>query len=259
VSVCQELGLHGEALTISTACAAGNYAIGYAYDLIQLGEAECMLCGGADAMSRKSFSGFYRLGAIAPRACQPFDKNRKGILTGEGSGMLLLESLDGARARGAAIYGEVLGYGLTCDANHPVAPDRKSIADCIRLAHRNAGIQPGDVDYISAHGTGTQANDQTETAAIREVFGPAPPPTSSIKSMLGHTMGAASALSSVACAIAMKDGFIPPTINHDEDDPNCLIDCVPNRARPADLRIVQNNAFAFFGNNAILIMKRYEN
>jgi 3-oxoacyl-[acyl-carrier-protein] synthase II len=259
VSVCQELGLHGEALTISTACAAGNYAIGYAYDLIRLGEADCMLCGGADSMSRKSFSGFYRLGAIAPRACQPFDKNRRGILTGEGAGMLLLESLEGARARGAAIHGEVLGYGLTCDANHPVAPDRKSIADCIRLAHRNAGIRPGDVDYISAHGTGTQANDQTETAAIREVFGPAAPPTSSIKSMLGHTMGAASALSSVACAIAMKHGFIPPTINHDEADPNCPIDCVPNQARAADLRIVQNNAFAFFGNNAILIMKRYEN
>jgi 3-oxoacyl-[acyl-carrier-protein] synthase II len=217
-----------------------------------------MLCGGADAMSRKSFSGFYRLGAIAPEVCQPFDRNRKGILTGEGAGMLLLESLESALQRGAPIHAEVLGYGLTCDANHPVAPDQKSIATCMRVAHQNAGIRPGDVDYISAHGTGTQANDQTETAAIREVFGSAPPPTSSIKSMLGHTMGAASALSSIACVLAMKEGFIPPTINHVEDDPNCLIDCVPNQARPADLRIVQNNAFAFFGNNAIVIYKRYE-
>ncbi len=258
VSVSQELGLHGEALTISTACAAGNYAIGYAYDLIQLGEADYMLCGGADAMSRKSFSGFYRLGAIAPQACQPFDKNRKGILTGEGAGMLLLESLESAVERGARIYGEVLGYGLTCDANHPVAPDQRSIANCMRLAHRNAGIRPQDVDYISAHGTGTQANDQTETAAIREVFGTSPPPTSSIKSMLGHTMGAASALSSIACALAIRDRFIPPTINHEDDDPNCPIDCVPNKARSAELRIVQNNAFAFFGNNAILILKRFE-
>jgi 3-oxoacyl-[acyl-carrier-protein] synthase II len=258
VSVSQELGLHGEALTISTACAAGNYAIGYAYDLIHVGETDHMLCGGADAMSRKSFSGFYRLGAIAPEVCQPFDRNRKGILTGEGAGMLLLESLESALQRGAPIHAEVLGYGLTCDANHPVAPDQKSIATCMRVAHQNAGIRPGDVDYISAHGTGTQANDQTETAAIREVFGSAPPPTSSIKSMLGHTMGAASALSSIACVLAMKEGFIPPTINHVEDDPNCLIDCVPNQARPADLRIVQNNAFAFFGNNAIVIYKRYE-
>ena len=258
VSVSHELDLHGEALTISTACAAGNYAIGYAYDLIQLGEADYMLCGGADAMSRKSFSGFYRLGAIAPHACQPFDKNRKGILTGEGAGMLLLESLDSAVARGATIYAEVLGYGLTCDAKHPVAPDQNSIARCIRLAHHNAGVTPDDIHYISAHGTGTQANDSTETAAIREVFGPAPPPTSSIKSMLGHTMGAASALSTIACSLALKDGFIPPTINHLEDDPNCPIDCVPNEARPADLRIVQNNAFAFFGNNAILILKRHE-
>jgi 3-oxoacyl-[acyl-carrier-protein] synthase II len=258
VSVAQELDLHGEALTISTACAAGNYAIGYAYDLIQLGETDYMLCGGADAMSRKLFSGFYRMGTIAPESCQPFDKNRKGILTGEGAGMLLLESLDAALARGAAIYAEVLGYGLTCDANHPVAPDQNSIADCIRLAHQNAGITPGEVDYISAHGTGTQANDQTETAAIRQVFGANPPPTSSIKSMLGHTMGAASALSSIACALAITDGFIPPTINHVEDDPDCPVDCVPNTARLADLRVVQNNAFAVFGNNAILIMKRYE-
>jgi 3-oxoacyl-[acyl-carrier-protein] synthase II len=259
VSVSHELDLHGEAVTISTACAAGNYAIGYAYDLISLGEADSMLCGGTDAMSRKSFSGFYRLGAIAPHDCQPFDKNRKGILIGEGAGMLLLESLDSALARGATIYGEVLGYGLTCDANHPVAPDQKSIASCIRVAHQNAGITPDQVDYISAHGTGTQANDLTETAAIREVFGSDPPPTSSIKSMLGHTMGAASALSTIACALAIKNGFMPPTINHEADDPNCPIDCVPNQARPADLRIVQNNAFAVFGNNAILIMQRYEN
>lgn len=258
LAVAKEIGITGESLTIPTACAAGNYAIGHAFDLIRTGEAGAMLCGGADCMSRKSFSGFYRMGAVAPERCQPFDKDRKGILTGEGAGILLLESRTGAIARGARIYAEVMGYGLSCDANHPVAPDKSSIARCIRTAHANAGTSPGEVDYISAHGTGTKANDVTESGAITEVFGTLPPPVSSIKSMLGHTMGAASALSSAACALALHEGFIPPTINHESTDPACSIDPVANRARPASLRLVQNNAFAFFGNNAILILSRHE-
>ena len=245
-------------MTIPTACSAGNYAIGYAYDSISLGDTDFMLCGGADSICRKTFAGFYRLGTIAPEVCQPFDKNRKGILTGEGAGILLLESLDSALARGAQIYAEVLGYGLTCDADHMVAPNRSSIARCIRLAHRNAGISASDVDYICAHGTGTVANDITESGAISEVFGSRKPPVSSIKSMIGHTMGAASALASIACAVGLKDGFIPPTVNHRETDPNCDLDCVPNQSRAADLRIVQNNGFAFGGNNAITVYSRYE-
>lgn len=253
VSVAREFCLHGEAITLSTACAAGNYAIGHAYDLIKLGEADFMLCGGVDSLSRSALAGFYRLGAIAPVACQPFDANRQGILIGEGAGMLFLESLESANARGARIYAEILGYGLNCDANHITAPEPQSIANCMRLAHANAGISPADVDYICAHGTGTRLNDAVEAVAIREVFVDRRPPTSSIKSMLGHTMGAASALASVACALAIHYEFIPPTINFLTPDPECDLDCVPNKARMACLNIVQNDSFAFGGNNAITI------
>lgn len=257
-SVVRELGLTDvEALTIPTACAAGNYAIGSGYDAIRAGDVDVALCGGADAVCRKTFAGFYRLGTIAPEKCRPFDRDRKGILTGEGAGILMMESLESARARGARIYAEVLGYGLTCDAHHPVAPDQDSLARCMALAHRNAGISAADVDFISAHGTGTKANDVTEAGAIRQVFD-TPPPTVSIKSMVGHSMGAASALGSAACALAIAEGFIPPTINHQETDPDCGLDCVPNEARSADLSVVQNNALAFAGNNAVLILGRHQ-
>lgn len=258
VSVAQEFALGGEAMTFSTACAAGNYAIGYAYDLLRSGQVQYALCGGADSMCRKTYAGFHRLGTIAPKSCQPFDKYRQGILTGEGAGILLLETLESAVARGARIYAEVLGYGLNCDANHMVSPNRGRIAECIRIAHSNAKIKAAQVDYICAHGTGTMANDTTEVGAICDVFGERRPPVSSIKSMLGHTMGAASAIASVACASAIHNGFLPPTINHTETDPACPIDCVPNKSRPADLRIVQNNGFAFGGNNAILIYGKAE-
>ncbi|HEX5741031.1 MAG TPA: beta-ketoacyl synthase N-terminal-like domain-containing protein, partial [Pilimelia sp.] len=241
---------------LATACAAGNYAIGYGYDAVRAGEVDIALCGGADAVGRKSFASFYRLGAMAPEVCQPFDRDRRGMLMGEGAGMLVLESADAAAARGARIYAEVLGYGLNCDAGHAVAPDGVSFARCMALAHRNAGVRPEDIDLISAHGTGTKVNDTTEVGAIRRAF-PEPPPTVSIKGMLGHTMGAASALGAAACALAITDGFIPPTINHRTTDPECAIDCVPNEARPADLRVVQNNALAFGGNNAVLILGRY--
>jgi 3-oxoacyl-[acyl-carrier-protein] synthase II len=145
---------------------------------------------------------------------------------------------------------------MTCDAKHPVAPDQASIAECMHRALRNSGVRPADIDLVSAHGTGTRANDLTEAAAIRQVFGDSPPPTVAIKSMIGHTMGAASALAAIACAAALHRGFIPPTINHVRTDPECGLDCVPNRARPADLHVVQNNAFAFGGNNAILVLAR---
>ncbi|MGA4841732.1 beta-ketoacyl-[acyl-carrier-protein] synthase family protein [Streptomyces sp. G45] len=256
--IVRELGLVDvEALTIPTACAAGNYAIGNAFDALRDGDVDIALCGGADAVCRKNFVGFYRLGTVAPEVCQPFDQDRKGILTGEGAGILLMESLESARARGARVYAEVLGYGLNCDAHHPVAPDRDSLARCMEVAHRNAGVKPEDIDFISAHGTGTRANDVTETGAIRQVFA-TPPPTVSVKSMIGHSMGAASALASAACALALTEGFIPPTINHGTTDPECGLDCVPNEARAADLNVVQNNALAFAGNNAVLILGRYQ-
>jgi 3-oxoacyl-[acyl-carrier-protein] synthase II len=255
----QELGLtDAEAITIPTACAAGNYAIGYGFDAVQAGEVDVALCGGADAMCRKTFTGFYRLGTIAPECCAPFDRDRKGILTGEGAGVLVLENQLSAVARGARIYAEVLGYGLNCDAYHQVAPNQDSVAACIRLALDNARVRPADVDLISAHGTGTKANDVTEARAIRDVFGERPPPVISIKSMIGHTMGAASALSMAACVMAINHDFIPPTINHVQTDPECGVDCVPNHAVPARLRIVQNNGLAFGGNNAVVILGRYE-
>lgn len=257
--IVRELGLRDvETMTIVTACAAGNYAIGSAFDAIRTGDVEIALCGGADAVCRKTFTGFYRFGTIAPEKCQPFDQDRKGLLSSEGSGVLVLESLRSAQARGARIYAEVLGYGLTCDAGHAVAPDQDSLARCIRLAHRNAGVKPEDVDVISAHGTGTPTNDVVETGAIRQVF-TTPPPTVSVKSMLGHAMGAASALAAVACALAIRAGFIPPTINHENTDPECGpgLDCVPNAARPALLNVVQNNALAFAGNNAVLLLGRH--
>ncbi|MFI9382023.1 beta-ketoacyl-[acyl-carrier-protein] synthase family protein [Kutzneria sp. NPDC052558] len=258
-AIAQELRLSNvETSTIGTACSAGNYSIGYGFDAVRFGEAEFALCGGADAVCRKTFAGFYRLGTIAPECCQPFDVNRQGILTGEGAGVLLLESLDSALARGARIYAEVLGYGLNCDAHHPVAPNQQSVARCIELALENAGVKPSEVDLISAHGTGTKANDICETAAIREVYGGQPPRTVSLKSMLGHTMGAASALAAAACSLAIRHGFIPPTINHVETDPECGIDCVPNVAVEADLKIVQNNGLAFAGNNAIVVLGKYE-
>jgi 3-oxoacyl-[acyl-carrier-protein] synthase II len=257
--IVRELGLEDvETVTVPTACAAGNYAVGYGYDAISSGDVEMALCGGADALCRKTFTGFYRLGTIAPDVCRPFDADRQGILTGEGAGILLMESLESALARGARIYAEVLGYGLSCDASHPVAPDRDSIARCISAAHRNAGIVPSDVDFISAHGTGTKANDVTEVGAIRQVFGDDLPRTVSIKSMIGHTMGAASALASAACSLALKEGFIPPTINHRTTDPECAVDCVPNEAVEAELKVVQNNGLAFGGNNAVLVLGRWD-
>ena len=257
VAVNRELGLTGEAVTLSTACSASNYALGYAYDQIATGELDYMVAGGADSVGRWSHAGFYRLGALAENACRPFDKDRTGIITGEGGAALFLESLESAQARGARIYAELLGYGLNCDAIHPVAPDAASIAQCMRLAHRNAGIKADEVDYICAHGTGTPANDLVEATAVVEVFGDNPPPISSIKSMLGHTMGAASGFSAIASVLGIHESFLPPTINFGELDPQIpTIDPVPNQARPAEVRVAQVNGFAFGGNNAITIFGR---
>lgn len=257
VAVNRELGLTGEAITLSTACSASNYALGYAYDQIGTGDADYMIAGGADSVCRWAHAGFYRLGALTATKCSPFDRDRSGILTGEGGAALLLEPLESARARGARIYAEVLGYGLNCDANHPVAPDGDSIADCMRRAHVNAGITAADIDYICAHGTGTPANDAVEYGAVLAVFGDRPPPISSVKSMLGHTMGAASGFGAIASALAIHGHFLPPTINFTSPDTEMTnIDPVPNTARAATVDIVQNNGFAFGGNNAITLLGR---
>jgi 3-oxoacyl-[acyl-carrier-protein] synthase II len=257
-----EFGARGPCLTIPTACAAGNYAIGHGFDLVRGGRIDMALVGGADPFSRITYSGFSRLGAIAPERCQPFDRNRKGMIPGEGAAVLVLESAEDAAARGASVYAEVLGYGLTCDSYHMTAghPLGDGAVRAMFLALKDSGIEPADVDYVSAHGTGTLANDRVEALALGAVFGAraATLPMSSVKSMLGHTMGAASAIEAAVCALALSTGFIPPTINFEEPDPECTIDCVPNRARQTHPRVVLNNAYAFGGNNASVCMARYD-
>jgi 3-oxoacyl-[acyl-carrier-protein] synthase II len=259
VSVARELGVHDvDITTVGTACSAGNYAIGTGFDAIRMGDVDIAVCGGADALCRKNFTLFYRLGTVTPDICRPFDTDRQGILTGEGAGIVVLESLESARARGATIYAEILGYALNCDAHHPVAPKGSSVARCLEMALENAGVKPGDVDFISAHGTGTKSNDVTESGAIRAVYGDSMPPVISVKSMLGHTMGAASALGFIASVLGIVESFIPPTINHSRTDPECGVDCVPNDARSCPVEIVQNNGLAFGGNNASIIVARFQ-
>ncbi|WP_412076474.1 beta-ketoacyl-[acyl-carrier-protein] synthase family protein [Streptomyces xanthophaeus] len=245
---------HSDDYTFSTACSASNYSIAFGSLLIASGKADIAIVGGADAVCRWAHAGFYRLGAMSPDLCRPFDAEREGMLTAEGGVALVLESEAHAKARGAVPLATVLGAGINCDADHMVAPNRDSVARCIRLAHERAGITPDQVDYISAHGTGTKANDATESSAIADVFGANPPPVSSIKSMLGHTMGAASGFGAVACVLGLLRQMCPPTANFRQLDPDVpLTDVVPNVGRPARLDVVQNHGFAFGGNNAIVL------
>jgi len=253
-AVSEEIGAAGESLTISTACAASNYALGYAYDLLAHGDLDVMIAGGADSVCQWVHAGFFRLGTLAKDACSPFDRGRSGMVTAEGGSALVLETMDHARARGARVYAEVLGYGLNCDAHHMVAPNAGGIAACMRVAHANAGVRPSDIDYICAHGTGTPANDSAEILAIREVFGDLVPPVSSIKSMLGHTMGAASGFEAISCVMAVRHDRIPPTMNFETPDPECPVDCVPNVMRDARVGVALSNSFAFGGNNAVLVL-----
>ncbi|MEW6052983.1 MAG: beta-ketoacyl-[acyl-carrier-protein] synthase family protein [Nitrospirota bacterium] len=258
-AIAKHLHLGSGNYIFSTACAAGNYAIGYGFDLISLNRLDMVLAGASDPFSRISFTGFNQFSAVAPEKCQPFDKNRKGMMVAEGAGILVLEALEHALERNATIYAEILGYGLSCDASHMTQPSVEGVAMCMTKALQNAGIQKEDVDYISAHGTGTPANDKTECAAIKEVFGDRylHIPVSSIKSMLGHTMGAASSLEAIACALAVKNNIIPPTINFETADPECDIDCVPNDSRECEVNFALNNSYAFGGNNACLVLKKF--
>jgi 3-oxoacyl-[acyl-carrier-protein] synthase II len=257
LAAAHELGTVGEVGTIGTACAASNYAIGYAYDLISIGQADTAVAGGADSVNRFTHAAFHRLGSLAAEVCRPFDADRDGMVAAEGGVALVLEELERAEARGARVYAEVLGYGMNCDAKHPAAPDSESIARCYRIAHRRAGVTPDQIDYVCAHGTATKANDLAENQALRAVFGVRPPPVSAIKSMLGHAMGAASGFGAVACALSVSEGFLPPTVNHRRTDPEIVgLDVVPNQSRDADVRIAQNNGYAFGGNNAVVILGR---
>jgi len=259
-NLANELQLKANSFMFANACSAGNYSIGYAFDLIRSNKADIMLAGGVDAFSRVNLVGFSRLYAMAPEVCRPFDLNREGMLVGEGAGVLLLETLDSALKRKATIYAEVLGYGLSCDAYHMTAPKEEGIVECMKRAIKETDIKIEDVDYISAHGTGTVQNDKTECSAIKKVFGSRYKeiPVSSIKSMLGHTMGAAAAIEAIACCLTIKEGEIAPTINYQTPDPECDIDCVPNEARKKEVKIALNNSYAFGGNNASLVLRKLE-
>jgi 3-oxoacyl-[acyl-carrier-protein] synthase II len=256
--VARELGFAGVNTMIPTACAAGNYALAHALDTLRAGRAELMLAGGADAFSRITYTGFSRLGAIAPERCQPFDRNRKGMIPGEGAAVLVLEPLERALDRGTRIYAELAGYGLSCDAHHMTAahPEADGAARAMERALADVGAAPSEVSYVSAHGTGTPTNDRLEILAVKRVFGAGASriPMSSIKSMIGHTMGAASAIEAAVCALAIAGNRIPPTMNL--DDPEDDLDFVPNVARELPVLMAMNNAYAFGGNNASVILRK---
>lgn len=256
-----EFGFRGPNLVIPTACAAGNYAIGYAADLIRSGKADYMICGGTDAISRTCFTMFARLNAIAPEICQPFDKDRKGMMVSEGAAVLLLERYDLAVQRGATILAEFGGYANSCDAFHVTAPhpEGDGAALAMHKALQASGLTPEDIDYISAHGTGTPANDKQEAKAVHRIFGERSRqiPISSIKSMIGHTMGAASAIEAVASVLAIKHGKVPPNIHLNEMDPDFPLQ-VPTEAKEMNIRAALSNSFAFGGNISTLILKKAE-
>ena len=250
----------GTSFVVPTACSGGNYAIGQGYDLIRNGLTDLAIVGGSDPFSRIAFTGFSRLFAMSPDTCKPFDRNRNGMMLGEGSGILILENFKTAINRDAKIYAEVKGYGLSCDAGHMTAPRAESIIKMMERAIKNSGVDKRNIGYISAHGTGTPSNDKAECQAIKAVFGDLSKKLciSSIKSMLGHTMGAASALEAISCCLALKEETMPPTINFNTEDSECDIDCIPNISKNKRLEFVLNNSLAFGGNNACLALGKYE-
>jgi 3-oxoacyl-[acyl-carrier-protein] synthase II len=258
IHVARALGAQGMVLTLPAACAAGNYAIGFATDLIRAGRAEVVVTGAAELLQELQFSGFVRLAAMAQDRCQPFDLNRQGLLLGEGAGILVLESEAHAARRDARVLAEVGGYGLSCDAYHITRPHPEAAGSvaAMRAAIERSGLVPEDVDFINAHGTGTKHNDAAEAKVVREVFGDTQVPISSMKSMLGHCMGAASALEAIGCVFTIQTGIYPPTIGYETRDPECDLDIVANVARRGESDVVLNNSLAFGGYNAVTLFAR---
>ncbi|RUS46432.1 beta-ketoacyl-ACP synthase II [Cohnella sp. AR92] len=260
-------GAKGPNTTVVTACATGTHSIGDSYKLIQRGDADVMICGGAEATIRPiAMAGFSNMRAMSTRndepekASRPFDIGRDGFVMGEGAGVLILESLEHAKARGAKIYAEVIGYGMSGDAHHMTEPDPEGAARCMTRALKDAGIDPSEVGYINAHGTSTPVGDKSETAAIKNAFGDHAYKlaVSSTKSMTGHMLGAAGGVEAVILGLTLQNGIIPPTINLDEQDPECDLDYVPNKPRPTDTKVALSNSFGFGGHNATVIMRKYE-
>ena len=264
-----DLGIHGPNYAITAACATGAYSIGEAVETIRRGAADVMLAGGSEAVIMPiTVAGLNVMTAISTRnddpegASRPFDATRDGFVMGEGAGMLVLESLENAQARGAHILAEITGFGANNDAFHITAPPERGegSAACMALALKDAGLSTADISYINAHGTSTVLNDKSETAAIKTVFGEQAysVPVSSTKSMIGHQLGAAGAVEAVFCVKILQDNILPPTINYHTPDPLCDLDYIPNIARPATVRHVMTNSFGFGGHNATLIISRFD-
>ena len=262
------LGAKGPSSAVATACAAGSNAIGDAYRLLQLGKADVMVCGGAEAgITPLGVAGFASAKALSFRnddpatASRPFDAERDGFVIGEGSGVLILETLEHAKSRGATIHAEIVGYGMTCDAHHITSPTPGGVggAEAISLALKEGKLEPNSVDYINAHGTSTPANDSNETTAIKSALGDRAHqiPVSSTKSMTGHLLGGSGGIEAVACVLALKHGIVPPTINYANPDPACDLDYVPNTAREHKLGVVLSNSFGFGGHNVCLAFRQF--
>jgi 3-oxoacyl-[acyl-carrier-protein] synthase II len=262
-------GLQGPVMSIASACTTGTHAIGEAAAMIRRGQADLMLCGGSEAaLHPLSVSAFKNMGALSTRndeperASRPFDSERDGFIMGEGAGVLVLETPEHAQQRGARIYAELVGYGSTADASHITAPDESGAGAALAMARalENAGLAPEAVDYINAHGTSTPLNDRMETKAIRQIFGPRADllPISSTKSMTGHLMGAAGAVEAIACAKTLETGWVHPTINYENPDPECDLNYVPNQAQKLDPRVALSNSFGFGGHNGCLVFRRWE-
>ncbi|MEA2665335.1 MAG: 3-oxoacyl-[acyl-carrier-protein] synthase [Candidatus Eremiobacteraeota bacterium] len=267
--VAMRLGIGGPSLTTATACAAGANAIGEAFRMIRRGEVDVALGGGTEApIHPLSLAGFCAMRALAPlndapaEASRPFDRGRKGFVLGEGAGMVVLEEYERARARGARIYAELVGYGATTDAFHLTMPrpDGRGAIACMTRALADGGLAPGEVDYVNAHGTATKLGDVSETRAIKAVFGARAStlPCSSTKSMTGHLLGAAGAVEAIVTALAVERDVVPPTINLDHPDPECDLDYVPGTARSVPVGVALSNSFAFGGHNACLVLRKAE-
>ena len=268
IHVARAFGTRGIVQSLPAACAAGNYAIGFASDQIRLGRADVAITGASEIIEKLQYAGFVRLGAMAPERCQPFDKNRKGLLLGEGAAMMILESEEHMRARGAEPQAEIGGYGLACDAHHITRPhpEGEGSLRAMTSAIASSGLAPKDIDFINAHGTGTSANDPIEASVIQRCFEKRPVPITSIKSMLGHCMGAASAIEAVSCVLTLEHNRIPPTIHLEDVDPECDLNIVRENHETAaavregksnsEIRYVLNNALAFGGYDAVLCIAK---
>jgi nodulation protein E len=254
-----EFGIQGPAYTVSTACSSSNHAIGQAFWLVRNGQAKAAIAGGSEAVFAEGLlRAWEAMRVVTPDVCRPFSADRKGLSLGEGAGMLVLEDWDHARARGATILAEVAGFGMSSDAHHITQPCPEGPIKAMQWALRDAAMRSDEIDYINAHGTGTQTNDVIETQAIRTVFSSTADRllVSSTKSMHGHTLGAAGAIEAVITVLALRCGIVPPTANFTTPDPACNLDVIPNRARRAEIQSALSNTFAFGGLNACLVFKR---